>query len=569
FYTYSFSITEGRGHLLVITCPSPTLTSPKTPSSNSRTRREPSRDSATFAFSREPEGRPSPLSRESPRSTTSRRSADTSRSEMERNHFISFLLLRLLLSLITSTWFVPDELFQSAEPAHSLIFGSGHLSWEWTRGLRSPLHALILSIPLYMIKMISFDTPFTVFYLPRLLHSTLFLLSDIAFSSLTYRFLPTQKARNIVLCMYASNWFINYCSPRTLGNSLETCFTLLSLTQYPFTSRECSSKCKSVPLCIFLATLSIILRPTSALLWIVLGLRLLWIAPDPLSLVFSRVLPSMLPTLFISTLLDSWWYGRWLSSLYEFLSFNVLEGGSVHFGVHPLYWYFVDGLPAVFTLSLIPILYGAFGRLSSRPPNVILSACLFYLLVHTFLPHKEHRFILPIVPLLLLYSSPLFVHPSKLSSFLFNLTIVTNIVLTLYMSLIHQRGPFAIGQSILSRSTPSDSLLILAPCYSLPGHSFFHSSIGDIYALDCSPPLNGSTILDEADAFHSDPIGWVERKGRSLDVYSFIVVYEKMWRVLEETLGDTFAPCHKEFHAHFLVSSRQDHYIILLCKVMS
>lgn len=488
---------------------------------------------------------------------------------MERNELMFFLLLRLLLPFISSTWFVPDELFQSVEPAHYFVFGSGHLSWEWTHALRSPLHPLILSIPLYLLKMFSIDTPFTVFYLPRLCHSLLFFLTDISFHSLLSRLLPTKKARRIVSYLYASNWFLNYCSPRTLGNSLETCLTILSLAHYPFTARECSPNAKNLPLSIFLATISIIVRPTSALLWIVLGIRLLWIAPHPFSLVLYRVVPSMFPTLFISTLLDSWWYGRWVSSLYQFLSFNVLDGGSAHFGVHPMYWYLVDGLPAVLTLSLIPIIYGMVSRSSSRPPSVILFACIFYLIIHTLLPHKEHRFLLPIIPLLLLFSSPLFINSSKFSSWLFQLTLVVNIILTLYMSIIHQRGPFSMGKWIMSHSSHSDSLLVLAPCYSLPDHSFFHSSIHKIYSLDCTPPLNGSISFDEADAFYTDPIRWVEGKGSSIHDYTFIVLYEKMWTQLNSVLSDRFTLCHTEFHAHFLVSSRQDHNMLLLCNSMT
>ena len=39
--------------------------------------------------------------------------------------------IRVLVALCTRTFFQPDEYFQSLEPAHQLVFGYGHLTWEW------------------------------------------------------------------------------------------------------------------------------------------------------------------------------------------------------------------------------------------------------------------------------------------------------------------------------------------------------------------------------------------------------------------------------------------------------
>ena len=41
------------------------------------------------------------------------------------------LLIRLPLALIQRTPFQPDETYQSLEPAHRIVFGYGHLTWEW------------------------------------------------------------------------------------------------------------------------------------------------------------------------------------------------------------------------------------------------------------------------------------------------------------------------------------------------------------------------------------------------------------------------------------------------------
>ena len=41
------------------------------------------------------------------------------------------IAIRLLLSLLSQTFFVPDEFYQSLEPGHKAVFGYGYLTWEW------------------------------------------------------------------------------------------------------------------------------------------------------------------------------------------------------------------------------------------------------------------------------------------------------------------------------------------------------------------------------------------------------------------------------------------------------
>lgn len=41
------------------------------------------------------------------------------------------LIIRSLSLLLPHTFFQPDEFYQAFEPAHHLVFGYGHLTWEW------------------------------------------------------------------------------------------------------------------------------------------------------------------------------------------------------------------------------------------------------------------------------------------------------------------------------------------------------------------------------------------------------------------------------------------------------
>jgi len=66
------------------------------------------------------------------------------------------LAVRVAISLFTRTYFQPDEYFQSLEPAHHLVFGYGHLTWEWmaSRPIRSIFYPMV-NVPLFWVLRIT------------------------------------------------------------------------------------------------------------------------------------------------------------------------------------------------------------------------------------------------------------------------------------------------------------------------------------------------------------------------------------------------------------------------------
>lgn len=66
------------------------------------------------------------------------------------------LALRVLIAVLTQTFFQPDEYFQALEPAHHLVFGYGSLTWEWLNPL--PIRGILypaLNVPIYWILKVS------------------------------------------------------------------------------------------------------------------------------------------------------------------------------------------------------------------------------------------------------------------------------------------------------------------------------------------------------------------------------------------------------------------------------
>jgi phosphatidylinositol glycan class B len=88
----------------------------------------------------------------------------------------------MLCNIIASslrTFFEADEFWQGPEVAHKLVFGYGHLTWEWSEGLRSYLHPLIFAVLYKIIAIFRIDTPLIVSLSPRLLQALFAAVADV------------------------------------------------------------------------------------------------------------------------------------------------------------------------------------------------------------------------------------------------------------------------------------------------------------------------------------------------------------------------------------------------------
>ncbi|KAF9505367.1 glycosyltransferase family 22 protein [Hydnum rufescens UP504] len=92
------------------------------------------------------------------------------------------IVIRLVLSLLTRTFFAPDEFYQSLEPAHHAVFGYGYLTWEWVSS--SPIRSFTypaLFVPFYhTLRLLCLDHTYTLMWAPKLLHGSFAALTDIS-----------------------------------------------------------------------------------------------------------------------------------------------------------------------------------------------------------------------------------------------------------------------------------------------------------------------------------------------------------------------------------------------------
>ncbi|KAF2892045.1 hypothetical protein ILUMI_14128, partial [Ignelater luminosus] len=309
-----------------------------------------------------------------------------------------FVLTRFLSVVIVQTWYVPDEYWQSLEVAHNIAFGYGYLTWEWILGIRSYIYPLIIAFIYKFLEVLHLDYVEALIYFPRILQASLSAYADLCF----YQWCKTKKwaAFSIV-----TSWFWFYTSSRTIINSLETALTTIALSRFPWPGQNIGSN-KFLIIVAFVCSI----RPTAAIHWLPLCIYHLIVSKDKLLLLILKwYFPIGLVTLILSTLIDSCAHGSFIITSYEFLKLNVLHGVGEWYGSQPWSWYLSSGFPAILGIHFVPFVIASFKIIKDRQlyqNELALLGCItFTLFIYSLLPHKEFRFILPLLPIALNISS--------------------------------------------------------------------------------------------------------------------------------------------------------------------
>ncbi|XP_034699487.1 GPI mannosyltransferase 3 isoform X1 [Vitis riparia] len=480
------------------------------------------------------------------------------------------LTVRMANSLLVQTYFNPDEHWQALEVAHNIAFGYGHLTWEWKKGIRSYLHPMVFASLYKVLALCHLDTPWFMSKAPRLLQSMFCAVGDLYLYKLSNVLFDDHVAQWALFSQLV-NWFMFFCFTRTLSNSLETVLTLVGIYYWPC-MRVSSNKAPlfSRKWGVAIAALACAIRPTSAIIWMYVGLLELFLAHDRLKFIFLEVAPIGVLVLALMCLVDRLMYGSWILVPLNFLKFNFLSSGGDYYGTHKWHWYFTQGFP-VMLFTFLPFSIAGMVLSKQWKPSGLIA---WVLGLYSVLGHKEFRFVLPVLPIALMFSGYSIAAmktadssnskrkgssnshvkcPSKVRLAIFFL-LSTNIPMALYMSLFHQRGTEDV-MNYLSKEASNNkvkSILFLMPCHATPYYSALHHDL-PMRFLDCSPSEEKGT-LDESDRFMMDPASFASEFAINWSLPSHIVMFDSEERSLREFLvSHSFKEIRRFFHAHLKV----------------
>ncbi|WP_157667446.1 mannosyltransferase [Comamonas serinivorans] len=307
------------------------------------------------------------------------------------------LLLALSLRLVAASlpgFHHPDEVWQYLEPAHHLAFGRWVSAWEFRDGIRTWLIPLALAGPMKLGQVIAPDTGLYL-ALPKLL---LVLLSLSVVACATTIGLRTSPLHGLLAGGVTAVWAeLVYFAPRALS--------------------------EPVGMALFFIAAWLLSRPVASAtprLWLlagaVLGLAFcarFQYAPALLVLAawhgrrharaWGWLVLGGLAGLAIDGAIDAavgdhppW---RWILANFRI---NLLDNKSAQWGVAPAHWYLTE-LPATWRWATVLIVPPAL--LGARRQPVLLLAALVNLAAHALIPHKEYRFVLLSVALLVVLAA--------------------------------------------------------------------------------------------------------------------------------------------------------------------
>ena len=320
----------------------------------------------------------------------------TSTSRVRAATIAAILVVAALPRVWAAVWdqglFWPDEIFQTLEPAHRLAFGYGFVSWEFQDGARSWLFPGLLGL---LWKLLA---GFGVSGAPPLVVSAKLAMVAVALVGIyaSMRIAETLGGPEAaVLCGVLSAAFppsIVYgsrCMTEMASGPLYAVAVLLAFDTKP----------RQLVLSGCVAGLGIYLRYQNGLIAVAL---LGWLLAqrrgrDAMYYTAGAVMAGL-----AGGGLDLLTWGAPFHSFVRYMQFNLVEGRSADFGVEPLAYYAQVFWSAVGVSSLALAIGLAEGARRAKGLAVVV---LLYVLAHTLVAHKEFRFMMPIVPLMLTLSS--------------------------------------------------------------------------------------------------------------------------------------------------------------------
>lgn len=316
------------------------------------------------------------------------------------------LSLALLVGLVARAWgafddgiYWPDEIYQSLEVAHAQIYGYGLIPWEFVDGARNWSLPAVVTALLELSRLVGLDTPPGYVRVVKLAFALLGVVTALGVHRLARAFLAPPWAATASAAMYALAAPIIYFAPRAMAENAGAAPLVWGLA---LLFEDQAPKARRLVWAGSLLGLAVLFRLQIAavvlgvVLVLAVGRRWRLLGPLLATLLAWALLYGGLDALFWHRL-PSARYGGWFHSVFVYVQFNVIEGRGAHWGTSAWTYYFrslFTSMPAV-TVGLVLGLGATLWRRSSTIPLLTL----LFLAVHLATPHKEYRFLVPVLPL--------------------------------------------------------------------------------------------------------------------------------------------------------------------------
>jgi len=295
--------------------------------------------------------------------------------------------LRIHLALTEDGLFWPDEVFQSLEPAHRLVYGYGFVTWEFIEGARNFAFPGLVAAILAACRAAGIDEPRHYLVVVRLVMAVLAGVSIAGVYSLATalgtRPLPAAVGA-LAFALAAPAVYLSFRAGAEVASTAPILFGL-ALAIRPGASR------RAVVLGASLLGLAVLFRLQNAFFCaIVLGV--LAFRRDTRGAVLVAVV--LAGWALILGGVDRLTWGGCFHSAITYLRFNASGRVAEFYGSSPPAFYLRNLL---YSLGPLAPPLGLFAALSWRRAPTLLIGSMVVVGIYSLLPHKELRFIFPII----------------------------------------------------------------------------------------------------------------------------------------------------------------------------
>lgn len=293
------------------------------------------------------------------------------------------LALRVGFAMGSPNIFYPDEIFQTLEPAHRLVYGYGVISWEWRLGIRSWVFPTFLA---GVMRATAWMGSASAGYLL----GTAIVLSLISLVTVWFGYAWAKRASGspaaLIAALTCSFCFgLVYFAPKALNEVVAAHVLLPGLYLGVYGERLGERKRLFVAglLCALAACLRIQLLPALVFAMVY------FCYPRWRERVPAVAAGAAVPVLVFGAADWFTWSYPWQSFI-RYFEANVVQGPGKLFPVQPWYWYLLI-LVVLIGPAVLLLFHGA-----RRSPFLAIF-CAIVVFSHSLIPHKEIRFIYPIL----------------------------------------------------------------------------------------------------------------------------------------------------------------------------
>ncbi|MBS4062014.1 MAG: hypothetical protein KG029_16575 [Bacteroidetes bacterium] len=315
--------------------------------------------------------------------------------------FVAAFVLFVVHAYTNLGYYHADEHYQIIEFAGIKLGShqSDDLAWEYKEASRQTIQPAIAYVLFMGAGFFHVTDPYILAFLLRLL-TAMVALAAIAFFVKNVQPMVAPGSGKTFIFLSFFLWFIPAVNVRFSSESWSGIFILFMLAM--ILGERKSNRYKHLMIGLFMG-LAFLFRFQSAFLslgviaWLLTIKRIAF--RDFIALTIGGAL-----TLVFGFLVDSWFYGKLVFTPWTYFDKQILEGIAAGFGESAWWFYLYELLRApVFPIGML-IAASLLTLIFIRPKSILLWAVLPFVIGHSFVAHKEVRFLLPLVnlvPLLL------------------------------------------------------------------------------------------------------------------------------------------------------------------------